>query len=163
MADLAGLAVGLGTPPKTGWAKMVPELLVADFATSLAFWRDVLHFAVAYQRPEEFFAYLERPEGAQVMLSHRHGDWETAPLRHPFGRGVMFQVSVDALDVVIDSLSKHHWPLYRPQRTVWRRTGDRETGQREIFVQDPDGYLIMIAETIGERRNGAATTGRHDE
>ena len=75
----------------------------------------------------------------------------------------MFQVSVDALVLVIDSLSKHHWPLYRPQRTVWRRTGDRETGQREIFVQDPDGYLIMIAEAIGERRNGVATAGRDDE
>jgi hypothetical protein len=29
--------------------------------------------------------------------------------------------------------------------------GDRENGQREIFVQDPDGYLVMLAEEIGER------------
>ena len=31
------------------------------------------------------------------------------------------------------------------------RTGDRESGQREVFVQDPDGYLLMLAHSIGER------------
>ncbi len=141
----------LGTPPTTGWARMVPELLVTDFDASLAFWRDILGFAVAYRRPDEFFAYLERPDGAQIMLSHRHGSWETGPLDRPFGRGVMFQLYVDALDRVIDAVSRSGRPLYHPLRTVWRQTGDRETGQREIFVQDPDGYLIMVAETIGER------------
>ena len=57
---------------------MVPELLVTDFDASLAFWRDILGFAVAYARPAERFAYLERSEGAQVMLHPRAGVWETA-------------------------------------------------------------------------------------
>ena len=135
---------------------MVPELLVEDFATSLAFWRDALGFGVAYERPDEFFAYLERPEGAQVMLSYRHGSWETGLLERPFGRGVMFQIHVDNLDAVIASLARCGWPLHHPLRTVWRRTGDREGGQREIFMQDPDGYLVMIAENIGERPLEAA-------
>lgn len=52
-----------GSPPKTGWAKLVPELLVSDIAASTAFWSERLGFAVAYQRPD-----LERPEGAQLML-----------------------------------------------------------------------------------------------
>jgi hypothetical protein len=26
-----------------------------------------------------------------------------------------------------------------------------KAGQREIFVQDPDGYLIMVAHDLGER------------
>ena len=45
--------MGLGTPPKTGWAKLVPELLVSDIATSIEFWCDRLGFKIAYQRPEE--------------------------------------------------------------------------------------------------------------
>jgi hypothetical protein len=61
----------LGSPPKTGWAKLVTELLVSDIAASLAFWRDRLGFEIAYQRPERAFAYLERPEGAQIMLCQR--------------------------------------------------------------------------------------------
>jgi hypothetical protein len=32
--------------------------------------------------------------------------------------------------------------------------GDREAGQREVFVQDPDGYLVMIAHDLGERPLG---------
>lgn len=140
-----------GAPPKSGWARLVPELLVTDFEASLAFWRDLLGFGVAYARPDERFAYLERPEGAQVMLSQRNEVWETGPMEKPLGQGAMFQISVAGLDDVRAALVSAGWPLYHPERAVWRRTGDRESGQREIFVQDPDGYLIMIAETIGER------------
>jgi hypothetical protein len=34
---------------------MVPEQHVTDLATSLRFWRDILGFAVAYQRSAERF------------------------------------------------------------------------------------------------------------
>ena len=63
----------------------------------------------------------------------------------------MFQLYVEALASVLAALLAAGWPLYHPEREVWRRTGDRESGQREVFVLDPDGYLIMTAERIGER------------
>ena len=53
-----------GARPKTGWAKLVPELLVSDIAASVEFWSHHLGLAIAYERPEETFAYLVRPEGA---------------------------------------------------------------------------------------------------
>jgi catechol 2,3-dioxygenase-like lactoylglutathione lyase family enzyme len=141
----------LGAPPKSGWASFVPELLVQDIEPSLAFWCDVLGFAVAYRRPEERFAYLERPEGSQVMLSQRSGKWETAALERPYGRGVMFQLTIASIAPVQAAISRTGWPIYAGPREVWRVCGDRESGQREIFVLDPDGYLIMVAEPIGER------------
>jgi catechol 2,3-dioxygenase-like lactoylglutathione lyase family enzyme len=141
----------LGAPPKGGWASFVPELLVQDIEPSLAFWRDVLGFAIAYHRPDEGFVYLERPEGSQVMLCQRSGKWETGALERPYGRGVMFQLTVSSLDPVVEAASRENWPLYAGPREVWRAYGDREGGQREIFLQDPDGYLIMISATIGER------------
>lgn len=140
-----------GAPPRTGWAKLVPELLVSELAPSLAFWRDQLGFEIAYQRAEEGFVYLERPEGAQIMLHARSGVWETGPLDPPFGRGVMFQIYVERLDKVLSALEAAGWPLHAGPREVWRRHGDREGGQREVFVLDPDGYLLMIAETLGHR------------
>ena len=143
--------VTLGGPPKTGWAKLVPELLVRDIGTSLEFWCDRLGFAIAYRRPEEAFAYLERPEGAQIMLSQRSGKWETAPLDRPYGRGAMFQVYVASIEPVQRSLETTGWPLYAGPREVWRGLGDRQAGQREIFVLDPDGYLVMVADDLGER------------
>jgi catechol 2,3-dioxygenase-like lactoylglutathione lyase family enzyme len=85
------MTIGSGAPPKTGWAKLVPELLVSDLAASIEFWRSRLGFAIAYQRAEEGFAFLERGEGAQMMLCPRSGKWETAPLDRPYGRGAMFR------------------------------------------------------------------------
>ncbi len=150
MADEQSDSSG-GAPPKSGWAPMVPELLVEDFSRSLAFWRDVCGFRVAYARPEQHFAYLERPEGAQVMLCQRAGNWETGPLERPFGRGVMFQLYVGDLAAIETRLAATATPLHHGPREVWRRTGDRMSGQREVFVLDPDGYLIMLAQRIGER------------
>ncbi|MBI1261511.1 MAG: VOC family protein [Rhizobiales bacterium] len=129
----------------------MPELLVRDLSRSLAFWRDILGFVIAYQRPEEFFVYLERAEGSQIMLCQMQGQWETAPLEPPFGRGAMFQLYVQDFDDLLARVTSSGWPLHHELREVWRRHGDRMGGQREFFVQDPDGYLLMIAQKIGER------------
>ena len=141
----------LGSPPKDGFAKLVPELLVEDLDISLSFWRDLLGFEIAYQRPEQGFVYLERVEGAQIMLCKRSGNWETAALERPFGRGVMFQVHVKDVDSLYTSFVSSGKPIHTPMREVWRRYGDREGGRREFCVQDPDGYLVMIGEQIGVR------------
>jgi len=140
-----------GRPPRTGWAPMVPELAVNDLAASLAFWQGLLGFAVAYRRPAERFVYLERAEGAQVMLCQRHGRYETGRMERPLGQGAMFQVYVTSIAPVLAALKAADWPLYEDVREAWYGVGDVETGQRQFFVQDPDGYLVMIAEMIGER------------
>lgn len=73
------------------WAKLVPELLVTDFARSLNFWRDLIGFFVEYDRPEDRFAYLDL-DGAQIMLEERSTSilqW-VAALEAPLGRGVNF-------------------------------------------------------------------------
>jgi catechol 2,3-dioxygenase-like lactoylglutathione lyase family enzyme len=145
------MAVTYGKPPASGWARLVPELLVTDIGASLLFWTEWLGFAVAYQRPAEKFAYLERPEGAQIMLSQRSGVWETGPLEIPYGRGAMFQIFVEAIDPIMSALATAGWPLETGPREVWRRYGDREGGKREIVFLDPDGYLVMMAENLGER------------
>ena len=63
----------------------------------------------------------------------------------------MFQVYVASLDAVQRSLEAADWPLYSGPREVWREVGDRQVGQREIFVLDPDGYLVMVAQDLDER------------
>jgi catechol 2,3-dioxygenase-like lactoylglutathione lyase family enzyme len=138
---------------------MVPELHVTDLATSLRFWREILGFAIAYQRPAERFVYLEHADGAQVMLCQRHGRFETGSTQSPLGQGAMFQVYVDTIEPILGALNAAGWPIYLGQREVWRRTGEQESGQREVFVQDPDGYLLMLATSIG-RRAAASIGGR---
>jgi catechol 2,3-dioxygenase-like lactoylglutathione lyase family enzyme len=136
--------------PTGGFAPLVPELDVFDLARSRAFWCDILGFAVAYQRPEHGFLYLER-EGAQVMLEQRNGNWETGELQRPLGRGINFQISVTSVEPLLDALERANWPLFKPCHIAWYRVAGEERGNRQFLVQDPDGYLLRFAQDLGTR------------
>lgn len=145
------MSVGSGSPPKSGWPKVMLELHVNDLDVSLAFWRGVLGFGTAYERPEGKFVYLEHPQGHQIMLCQRHGGFETGPMVSPLGQGVMLQFYFERLEPVLAALGARNWPLYMEPREIWRQVGGEDFGQREAFVQDPDGYLLMLAEHLGIR------------
>ncbi|MFC5847454.1 bleomycin resistance protein [Deinococcus petrolearius] len=136
------------TLPAGGFSALVPEFDVFDLAVSLDFWCGALGFGVAYARPG--FAYLER-EGAQVMLQAMSGEWDTGPLEYPLGRGLNVEIGVSSLAPLLGALAARGWPLFRPPRERWRVTGDRQTGNREFLVQDPNGYLLRFSEALGER------------
>lgn len=133
-----------------GFAALVPELAVDDIAASLAFWCGPLGFAVAYDRPAARFAYLER-DGAQVMLCEHNGRWATGPIARLYGRGANLQITVAALQPILDALAQLGWPLFEAPADAWYRAGPVERGQREMLVQDPDGYLLRFAEILGLR------------
>lgn len=135
--------------PRGGFNALVPELDVSDLATSLAFWCGPLGFTVAYDRPEENFAYLER-DGAQVMLCAINGNWQTGPLDLPLGRGINLQIAVASVDPILEALTSLPWPLFRTPHDTRYRVGGREVHLRQFLVQDPDGYLLRFAESPGE-------------
>ena len=145
--------MGNGSPPVT-WAALMAELMVSDFAASMAFWTGPMGFTVAFDRPAQKFACLERPEGAQIMVYQRDGDWETGALDPPYGRGAIIQVYVADVLALHAAFTAAGWPFYVPLREKWRDWGDRLGGQREFLVQDPDGYLVMVVERLGERGVG---------
>ncbi|WP_420234423.1 bleomycin resistance protein [Pseudomonas sp. ABY48] len=134
-------------------SKLVPELMVTDLDSSLTFWVSCLGLEVAYQRPEDGFAYLDS-NGAQVMLEQVDpdaGQWLTALLTKPFGRGINLQIDVVAVAPIIQKLGQAGFPLYRKCKDTWYRANNVEVGQREFIVQDPDGYLVRLVERLGER------------
>jgi len=139
-----------GSAPQGGFADLVPELGVSSIEASLPFWRDLLGFELAYDRPDARFAYLVRGR-LQVMLCELNGRWETAEMQRPFGRGVNFQMVVDRIDPMLRALGDAKWPLYEQPNEAWYRVGDQEFGQREFLVQDPDGYLVRFVERLGMR------------
>lgn len=133
--------------------KMVPELMVSDIQKSLAFWTTLMGFRIAYDRPEEGFAYLDF-DGVQVMLEQHfpdQGQWQTGEMEVPFGRGINFQMTMDTLEPILARLAQAGWPMFRPFAENWYRSGEVEVGQRELIVQDPDGYLLRLMDELGER------------
>ena len=134
-------------------SKLVPELMVTDLGSSLAFWVSCLGLEVAYQRPEDGFAYLDL-NGAQVMLEQADpdaGQWLTASLTKPFGRGINLQIDVAAVGPIIQKLGQAGYPLNRECKDTWYRADNAEVWQREFIVQYPDGYLVRLVERLGER------------
>lgn len=130
---------------------LVPELSVRDLAPSLAFYTGVLGFHVVYDRPDTGFALIER-EGARLMLEAvSGGSWITAALEPPFGRGINFEIAVSDLGVIEAAIRYAALPLFRPAEEAWYRAGARWLGQRQLLVQDPDGYLLRLAQSLGVR------------
>lgn len=129
---------------------LIPELAVHDLDVSLRFYLDVIGFEMVYSRPEEGFAFLQLSD-SQLMLDQIDlgRTWRTASFDHPLGRGVNFQIRVDGVQTVTDRLAAAGLEPYMATETKWYRVGDEQQGQRQVLIQDPDGYLLRLFETLG--------------
>jgi len=126
---------------------LIPELQVTDLAASLAFYTRVLGFAVAYSRPEEHFAMLER-EDAALMIEQAGGPGRritTIPLERPFGRGINLQIMASDVDALAAALRSAGFSLFIPLEERSYRAGHGQIVQRQFVVADPDGYLLRFA------------------
>ena len=145
------------TPPRTyPRPALVPELYVTALPASLAFWCDLLGFRVLYDRPEQGFAAIER-EGIEFMLEEYETGpsercWETGPREKPYGRGINFEMTVSDIAALLERLARAHWPIFFGPEERWYRIGAaEETGVRQFLVQDPDGYLLRLSQSLGQR------------
>ncbi len=125
---------------------LIPELSVSNFDASLAFYTKILGFKIEYSR--ENFAFLSF-QGSQIMIEKINDHWKTGELLYPFGRGLNFQIEVKDLDVIIKSLKKGRYPLFREPSDNWYRKENKLLGCREALVQDPDGYVLRFSQSIG--------------
>ena len=131
---------------------MVPELLVSDFEASRAFYVDLVRFIVCFEREHPPFAYLDLG-GAQLMIEEDHAEaWRTGNLQAPRGRGCNLQIEVEDTTDINYRLQEAGYPLFRGLTDTWYNVADgMQEGQRELLVQDPDGYLLRFVEPLGNR------------
>lgn len=139
---------------------LVPELNITSLPISLAFWRDLLGFRVLYDRPEQGFAAIER-DGVEFMLEEyeigpAERCWDTGPREKPYGRGINFEITVANTAVLLTALNQASWPLFFGPEERWYRINDtEETGVHQFLVQDPDGYLLRLSQSLGRRPRAA--------
>jgi catechol 2,3-dioxygenase-like lactoylglutathione lyase family enzyme len=129
---------------------MIPELQVTDLAVSLNFYTRVLGFTVAYSRPEEQFAMLER-EDAALMIEQAAGPGRritTTPLERPFGRGINLQIMVSDVVALAAVVQSAGYPLFIALEERSYRASHGPIVQRQFVVADPDGYLLRFASTV---------------
>ena len=139
---------------KSDMAKLVPELIVSDFARSLKFYTEVLGFKQLYDRPEEDFAYLDR-DGAQIMIDQRSSDgerdWVPADLEYPYGRGMNLEIEVEDVGALHDCCVRDGARIFLAMEEKWYRRDALLLGVRQFIVMDPDGYLLRLSQSLGTR------------
>ncbi|MEM7493599.1 MAG: VOC family protein [Pseudomonadota bacterium] len=128
-------------------AALVPELYVTDLEISLNFYVGLLEFEILYDRPVEKFAYLKK-NLAEIMLEEPVGRaWLTGELEHPFGRGINFQIEVDDIHALYDRCVASKARIFLALETKTYARGNDTVSQTQFIVQDPDGYLIRLAQS----------------
>ena len=131
--------------------KLIPELSVTNLKSSLEFYK-CIGFKIEYERPENKFAFLSMGE-IQFMIQEisDNDKWDIAPLKHPFGNGINFQLEVDNVDKIYSLLKKNNYKIAFEMEENWYRQDNKLLGNREFLVQDPDGYLLRFSQDLGEK------------
>ena len=85
------------------------------------------------------------------MIEEVNENWKTGELELPFGRGINFQIEVEDIAPMLDSLKKNGHSLFKEPKENWYRKENKLLGCKEFLVQDPDGYLLRFSQNIGEK------------
>jgi uncharacterized glyoxalase superfamily protein PhnB len=129
---------------------VTPNLIVSDIDRSLAFYRDVLGFTVVTTVPDAapfVFVWVQRDD-VSVFLNTVGSVKDTLPdlaARSVGGTNTLFMM-VDAPSPAegIDAL----FDLVKSRARVIMPLKDQFYGMREFGIEDPDGYVIFVAQRI---------------
>jgi len=129
---------------------VTPNLIVSDIDRSLAFYRDVLGFTVVTTVPDAapfVFVWVQRDD-VSVFLNTVGSVKDTLPdlaARSVGGTNPLFMM-VDAPSPAagIDAL----FDLVKSRARVIMPLKDQFYGMREFGIEDPDGYVIFVAQRI---------------
>nr|WP_189286545.1 VOC family protein [Bacillus pumilus] len=130
---------------------LIPELSVTAIEKSKWFYIELIEllgFKLEYEREDDKFIFVSLEEETQMMLEEINGHWDTGELKHPFGRGINFQIDIKDVQPVIDRLRKQNIPLFREPTVSKYKSNDTTFIQKEFLVQDPDGYLLRFSQEM---------------
>ncbi|MBW6410653.1 bleomycin resistance protein [Clostridium weizhouense] len=126
---------------------LVPELSVSNIQKSKKFYLDILGFNLEYEREEDKFMFISLGQ-AQIMLEEINGYWNTGDLKYPFGRGINFQINVKDVMKIYNKLKENNITLFRDVFESYYECDGQVIIEKEILVQDPDGYLLRFSQII---------------
>ena len=125
--------------------KLVPELSVTNIEKSKQFYIDILKFKIEYERKENNFAFLSY-NGSQIMIEQINDNWNVGELQYPFGRGINLQIETDEIEEISKRLKKNNIEIYKDVFESRYVANGEAFIEKELLVQDPDGYLLRFQE-----------------
>jgi lactoylglutathione lyase len=124
------------------FTKLTPNLVVADVERSIAFYREVLGFAVTTTVPDAppyVFAILASG-GVEVFLNAPEAAYAEYPelMTRPLGGTFTMFIETDDVNGLHESLNDRV-RIVMPLEKKWY-------GVTEFAIADPDGYVITFAQ-----------------
>ena len=135
-------------------------ITVSDLERSLAFWQNVLGFEFSHSAhqsgkmaeqitgvkgAELKLAVLKVPDGHKIELLEYHTppDRKNVPLRPCDVGSVHVALTVDDLDVILETIAASGWKAAGEPQTL---TVGPNAGKRVVYVRDPDGTTLEFME-----------------
>ena len=126
---------------------LIITLAVDDIARSAHFYRDLLQLPLQYhtlQDSTEEILLIEQGDTTILLRTSSAIEAEhPAALQHlrrqSKGVGVSFDFKIDNLDLILRCLERHHI-------NALHESDDRQHGIRELWLYDPDHYLLILTE-----------------
>jgi len=87
----------------------------------------------------------------QIMvqeLNKGNNKWQTGELEYPLGRGINFEIDIDNIDGMYNSLKNANYELFVDIEEHWYRKDNVLLGNKEFLVKDPNGYLLRFSEEL---------------
>ena len=131
--------------------KTIPELDVTNLDNTIKFYK-ICGFKIEYEREESRFVFMSLGE-IQFMFCELKDEnkWETGKLEYPFGRGINFQLEVDNVGIIYNSLKDSGYKIMIEMSENWYIQDNKLLGNKEFLVQDPDCYLLRFCEDLGSK------------
>ena len=127
------------------WEKLTPNLMVEDVPASIAWFVDVLGFAIDGEVPGEGgvinFAMLHRDD-VPLMLQRRGSLEADVPALTglPIGASQTFFINVDDVNALYEPI-RDRVETVVPLHDTWY-------GQREVYIRDLNGYIFCFAQAL---------------
>jgi uncharacterized glyoxalase superfamily protein PhnB len=125
--------------------KLTPNLVVKDVAAAIQFYRSVLGFQTAFTVPDNspyVFASVTNG-GVEIFFNDKKAVEEDYPalVARPIGGTLTLFIEVDGIEEIMAAVQKADARITMPLKTQFY-------GMREFAFEDPDGWVLTIAEKV---------------
>jgi uncharacterized glyoxalase superfamily protein PhnB len=125
--------------------KLTPNLVVRDVEASLNFYRTVLGFQPGFTVPDAppYVFGSVASDGVEIFFNDQKAVAEDYPAlgAKPIGGSITLFIEVDGIEDVLKKVQQHGAKITMPMK-------DQFYGMREFAFEDPEGWVVTIAERI---------------
>ncbi len=125
--------------------KLTPNLVVRDVAASMEFYRSVLGFQPAMKVPEQppYVFGSVTAGNVEIFFNDQKVVAEDYPAlgSRPIGGALTLYIEVEGIEQILAAVQKSKGKITMPLK-------DQFYGIREFAFEDPEGWVVTIAERI---------------